>query len=225
MLVEGSVDARSASRPPAPRSMSRLGMLVEGPTEVEFVKRVLARSLLAHGVVVTPVSMDGNVTTDRMARELANLYWSFDAVTSFVDFYGFRHKADSTVEQLEQAVAELARTRIGRRHDASKVVVYVQRHEFEGLLFTDADGFRHAGLAVDEACLSQLRGVGRGFPTPEDINDDSATAPSKRILELIPDFRKRLHGPLVAENVGLAAIRTACPRFGAWMDRLERLAR
>ena len=200
-------------------------MLVEGRTEVEFVKRVLAPPLRDHRVAATPVSMDGNVTKDRMAREVANLFWSFDCVTSFVDFYGFRDKADLTVDELERAVEEAVGTRIGTRYDVSKVVVYVQRHEFEGLLFADVDGFRNAGLAIDEACLAHLRGVRQRFPTPEDINDDSATAPSKRIVTLIPDYRKRLHGPLVAENVGLAAMRTECRRFGDWMDRLERLGR
>ena len=45
-------------------------MLVEGATEVEFVKRVLAQPLSDHGVAATPVSMDGDVTSDRMARKL-----------------------------------------------------------------------------------------------------------------------------------------------------------
>ena len=200
-------------------------MLVEGATEVEFVKRVLAPPLSDHGVAATPVSMDGDVRSDRMGRELATLYRSFDCVTSFVDFYGFRDKADLTVDQLERAVEGKVETRIGRHYDASKVVVYVQRHEFEGLLFADLDGFRKVGLAVDEARLVQLRGVRRRFPTPEDINDDSTTAPSKRILALLPDYRKRLHGPLIAEDIGLATLRAECRRFGDWMDRLERLGR
>ena len=34
-------------------------MLVEGTTEVEFVKRVLAQPLRDHGVAATPVSMGG----------------------------------------------------------------------------------------------------------------------------------------------------------------------
>lgn len=170
-----------------------------------------------------PVSMDGNVTRDRTARELANLLHSFGAVTSFVDFYGFRGKADFTVDRLERVVEESVGRRIGWRRDASRVITYVQRHEFEGLLFADVDGFLNAGLAVDEACLSRLHAVRRGFPTPEDINDDSATTPSKRILALVSDYRKRLHGPLVAENVGLSAMHSECRRFGDWLDRLERL--
>ncbi len=75
-------------------------MVVEGKTEVEFVKRVLAPALSHGGVAATPVSMDGNVSSrDRMAREVANLFRSFDCVTSFVDFYGFRDKADLSVER------------------------------------------------------------------------------------------------------------------------------
>ena len=205
--------------------MSRLGMLVEGATEVEFVKRVLAQPLSDHGVAATPVSMDGDVTSDRMARELATLYRSFDCVTSFVDFYGFRDKADLTVDQLEQEVEGKVGIRIGKHYDASRVAVYVQRHEFEGLLFADVDGFRNVGLAIDEACLARLRGVRQRFPTPEDINDDSTAAPSKRILALLADYRKRLHGPLIAEDIGLATLRAECRRFGDWMDRLERLGR
>ena len=177
-------------------------MLVEGTTEVEFVKRVLAGALIDHGIVATPVSMGdyegphGPVTGEpvlefRLCDVVRGLLW-------------FPDKADLTVGRLERTVEEAVGTRLGRRYDASKVVVYVQRHEFEGLLFADVDGFRNAGLAMDEACLARLRGVRQRFPTPEDINDDSTTAPSKRILALIPDYRKRLHGPLVAEDIGLA---------------------
>ena len=60
-------------------------------------------------------------------------------------------------------------------------------------------------------------GPGGGEPVPE------LRLPSKRILALIPDYRKCLHGPRVAENVGLVAMRAECRRFGRWMDRLERL--
>ena len=34
---------------------------------------------------------------------------------------------------------------------------------------------------------------------------------------------KRVHGPLVAEEIGMGRIRSECPRFGAWLKRLESL--
>ena len=65
---------------------------------------------------------------------MATLYWNFDAVTSLVDFYGFRDRAGRSVECLERHLLEKVRTRVRRRleWDETKVFPYVQRHEFEG---------------------------------------------------------------------------------------------
>ena len=62
------------------------------------------------------------------------------------------------------------------------------------------------------------------FITSEDINDNSETAPSKRLVRVFPNYSKRLHGPLVAARIGLPRIRPECPRFADWLDRVERLA-
>jgi hypothetical protein len=35
---------------------------------------------------------------------------------------------------------------------------------------------------------------------------------------------KTFHGPLLAMEIGLPAIRAACPRFDAWLTRLEHLS-
>ncbi len=35
---------------------------------------------------------------------------------------------------------------------------------------------------------------------------------------------ERLHGPLVAAEVGLSAIRAECPRFNDWLTRMESLS-
>lgn len=39
--------------------------------------------------------------------------------------------------------------------------------------------------------------------------------------DLYPSYRKALHGPQIALRIGLAAIRARCPRFAAWLARLE----
>ena len=204
--------------------MIRLGIVVEGPTEVEFVKRVLARSLLRHTIVAVPVSMDGDVKIRRLAREMANLFWNFDYVSSFVDFYGFRDKESMSVDELEGAVGEAVKEQIGISFDESKIFVYVQRHEFEGILFSDIDGFRGVGLNISQIHIRQLQRIRQQFSTPEDINDESHTAPSRRLGGILANFRKRLHGPLVAETIGLPRISAECPRFAGWLRRLERMA-
>ena len=38
-------------------------------------------------------------------------------------------------------------------------------------------------------------------------------------------MRKRLHGPLIAERIGLPGLRAKCPHFAAWVEKLEALSR
>ena len=70
--------------------MIRLAIALEGRTEEEFVNEVLAARLRISGVEPYPIPLDGNVTVERLASDMAGLYWNFDFVTSLVDFYGFR---------------------------------------------------------------------------------------------------------------------------------------
>ena len=72
--------------------------------------------------------------------------------------------------------------------------------------------------------IEALAGVRRQFATSEDVNDDPEGAPSRRIARTVRGYRKRLHGPLVARKAGLMKIRAECPRFRAWLTRLEGLA-
>jgi hypothetical protein len=41
------------------------------------------------------------------------------------------------------------------------------------------------------------------------------------LANLRPTYRKTLHGPLAAENIGLTAIEQACAHFAGWLQRLR----
>ena len=206
--------------------MIRLAISVEGQTEEEFVNRVLADHLRPNGVEPQPVLLGGrggNVTVERLAREMARLHWSFGFVTSLVDFYGFRDKGRATVDELEKIIDEKVNDNIGHSWDQSRVFAYVQQHEFEGLLFSDVRAF--AGLIdAPGSAVATMQAIRSQFPTPEDINDSSDTAPSKRIAALIPRYQKVVDGSVLAAEIGLDAIRAECPRFNAWLTRLESLS-
>ena len=209
--------------------MIRLAISVEGPTEEEFSKAVLTAHLRSHGIEAQLILLGrargrsaggGNVSVGRLASEMAYLYRSFDVVTSLVDFYGFRDKRDKTAEELEALVRREIRQKIGLNQN--RALPYVQKHEFEGLLFSDVSAFSALVDAPLES-VDLLGNIRSGFATPEDINDNKATAPSRRIKGVIPRYRKPLHGPLVAMEIGLEAIRAECPRFNEWMISLESL--
>lgn len=205
--------------------MIRLAISVEGQTEEEFANRVLANHLWPQGVIPQPILLGGSggdVTVERLARDMAKLSNNFDFVTSLVDFYGFRGKGSTTVDELEKIVDEKVNDNMRRSWDQSRVFSYVQQHEFEGLLFSDVSAFSSL-ISVPDGAVDALGEIRSRFPTPEHINDSSNTAPSKRIAELIPRYQKVVDGSLLAEEIGLEAIRAVCPRFNAWVMRLESL--
>ena len=204
--------------------MIRLAISVEGQTEEEFVKGVLADHLRPLGVEPHPFLVrpgGGNVSIKQVVSEMIRLRPNHDAVTSLVDFYGFHDKRKLSVEELEDHLMQKIKTRI---QDTRRVFPYVQKHEFESLLFSDTAAFGVTGRAAEQD-IEALSNIRRQFPTPEDINDDPEGAPSKRITRTVRGYRKRLHGPMVAQKAGLATIRAECPRFDAWLTRLEGLAR
>lgn len=202
--------------------MSRLAVCVEGRTEEEFVNRAIAGRLREKDVRPCPILLNGNVTVERLAENMAGLFWNFDAVTSLVDFYGFRRRPEKTPEDLERRIHDEVAGKIKRSWDETKVIPYVQQYEFEGLLFSDVDAFARLPDILSES-LRTLKSIRARFRTPEDINDDRKTAPSKRIAGAVPRYNKVADGPQLVEDMGLPAIRAACPRFREWMTRLESL--
>ncbi len=211
--------------------MIRLAISVEGRTEEEFVRDVLKGHLLALGVDATAVLVGsarnrwkgGNVSKAGLVADMRLLSYNFDAVTSLVDFYGFRGKKVRTVDGLVSDLREELRGQLGPRARLDRVIPYVQMHEFEGLLFSRPEAFQSVPDA-NEASVAELRSVRAQFASPEHINDSADTAPSKRILKALPRFRKEVHGPRVAGRIGLATIRLECARFDAWLQCLEALA-
>ena len=219
--------------------MIRLAISVEGQTEEAFVKTVLAEHLREAGVEPTPIligkarardsskSGGGNVSLERLASELAFLYGSFDAVTSLVDFYGFRErKGEETIDGLENRLCRRIRDKVTGDSDPRRIIPYVQQYEFEGLLFSNVDAFGVIGASAES--LQALRNIRGQFQTPEDINDHPDTVPSKRIAKVMLKYGTRgyskvAHGPLIAEETGVDVIRRECPRFYDWVRRLEAL--
>ena len=218
----------------------RLGISVEGQTEERFVNDLLAPHLAHFGVHATPVvvatsrtasgqkAKGGGINIDRVASELRRLLRGYPdgSVTSLYDFYGFADKrVGETVERLEARIASALDT-------PRNLIAYVQIYEFEGLLLSDAAIV--AGYFEVPEMEPLIRSVVSLAGSPEAVNEGLSTAPSKRLeawtrqagsKRLYANATKTLHGPLLAARLSLPVIRAACPRFAAWLSRLEALAK
>ena len=62
------------------------------------------------------------------------------------------------------------------------------------------------------------------FNSPEEINDSPLTHPSRRVVELVPAYQKPIFGNIAALEIGFDRIRSECPHFRAWLERLESLS-
>jgi hypothetical protein len=209
--------------------MIRLCIICEGPTEAEFVKTCLEPHLRKFNIVAYPSLLKtrpgkqggGNVTIERVVKHLAHEYKSSDRISTLLDFYGFSHADGRTKPELEQAILTQAEKDIPN-FDKRFVLPYVQRYEFEGLLFSEVEQFQWVMDGWNERAKAELQAVRSAFMNPEEINNSRVTAPSKRILAIFGNkYSKVLHGAMIAAEIGLPAIRAACPAFNDWVTALE----
>jgi len=223
--------------------MARLLIHVEGQTEESFVNEVLRNHLVSKGYYSVEARIVGNARQrERRGGIRPWLSTRKDIVnhlledqnciaTTMVDYYGLpqawpgrrRSSGLRGVEEkalcVESAVRDDLVAEMRNRFSADRFVPFVVMHEFEGLLFSDCAAFSRGILRPDlESHLQEIRD---GFPTPEEINDSPETAPSRRVEDLMPRYEKPLLGILAALEIGLSRIRAECPRFNAWISRLE----
>ena len=145
--------------------MTRVAIVVEGPTETDFVKNVLRPHLSEREVYPIPISLDGNIRLERLAPRMADLLYSHDWVTSLVDFYGFKRRNAAGPDELQNRIDDAVRQRMPPNQDSSHAFAYVQQYEFEALLFSDAGAFSILpGISSEQVAL--LRAIQNQFMTP-----------------------------------------------------------
>lgn len=220
--------------------MVRVHVLVEGQTEETFVKGVLQPHFNRHEIYLFPrlIGKPGHKggvgEYPRARRDILNtLKEDSDAVcTTMFDYYGMpaswpQREAARQVPfarrpvTIEEAILADIASELGSGFDAARLIPYVQMHEFEALLFSDPKLLAQRLYLTDDTATQAIRGQ---FGTPEEIDDSPQSAPSKRIIGLYPGYDKRLDGFLISQNIGLNAMRTQCPHFNDWLQRLEALA-
>ena len=216
---------------------------VEGQTEERFVDMLLAPHLSGRGYSRVRAGfiggMQGGITSWTVAqRDIVN-HLEEDPVciaTTMVDYYGLpatgagrwpgRRQASqlafaNKAPTIEDALLASVLHQMGPAFDRNRFVPYVMMHEFEALLFSDCDAFAR-GISRRELGTDFQR-IRDAFDSPEEIDDSPITAPSKRIEVLVSGYQKPFMGTLAAHEIGLETMRAACPHFGQWIGRLERL--
>jgi hypothetical protein len=217
--------------------MSNIKILVEGPTEVLFIKDVLKPNLYEKGISVKPFLFQeggGVLKYPKSQKQILNTIKSDRSCycTILVDFYGMPNDWPGRVEsrscwnyqdkaqRVEQALLEDIVAQMVDSWNPAQFVPYVQMHEFEALLFSDTS--KLAERAKKPAKVSaELERVLQSFSCPEEINDNYDTCPSRRIKQHIVNYVKTVDGIITAHKIGLEKMRRECPHFNEWITKLE----
>jgi hypothetical protein len=214
--------------------MKTVYIIVEGQTEEEFVNNSLAHHLKGKGIVNTvpillatsPGFYGGDLTFARYRLNANNLLMSDPGgiVTSLIDYYRLRTDFPGHATSLgiadRSARMDYLESQISGVITSDRFLPYIQLHEFEGLLFSDIRGFNYISK-ISTSNRAQIQYIVNSHPNPEMINDGPTTAPSVRLKSLIPRYKKTLHGPIIALENGMAPLLAKCPRFAAWIAKIE----
>ncbi len=216
--------------------MKRVIIVCEGQTEQAFCNDVLQSHFNSQGIYIeypTIKKTHGGVVNWAALKYQIEKHLLEDKqviVTTLIDYYGIHkhHKypkweeanlktnSSERMEILESAmrmdIAENLQTRFEP---------YIQLHEFEGLLFSDPIVFNNNFEEHEFLDYDYLIQTIRDNPNPELINNGHKTAPSKRLSRIISGYNKVIHGSLLAQEIGLAKIRSKCPRLNQWINKIE----
>ena len=225
------------------KKFNRLNITAEGQTEERFVKQTLSVHLgnfnISTDVRCVLTSKDKNkfyrgglIGYSKAKNDI--LTWLKEAknpdvrFTSMFDLYAlpndfpnFEESRKITdvykrVEFLESAFAEDI--------DDYRFIPYIQLYEFETLLLSkpeelEVEYFDHLNA------INKLKTLLIQFGNPELINDNPETAPSKRIIKLIPEYEynKISAGATIAGIIGIDWLKNSCQHFNDWVLKLENI--
>ena len=196
--------------------MKRIAVVVEGRTEYNFVRNVL-RHELKNVEVIARNMRGGSMSVPYVLKYVRPLlYDRFDCVTTMVDFYKFANPgrksgADDIQRELAEAVEQNNRS-------GAVFLPYVQKHEFEALLFADRKAISER-LKLSGAQNKKLNAI---EDKPEDI--DHGMPPSRRLMDIYPEYEKAVDGIEIIRKIGLVKIAGKCLRFGGWLGELRKIA-
>ena len=221
--------------------MIRLHIIAEGQTEEEFVNSILVEHLGNFDMVTDVHCITTNVKNKIRGgavnyvkikndiRRWLNQDKKPDArFTTMVDLYALpkdfpqfdeTKKKDNPYEKVE-----LLETALLKDINDYRFIPYIQLHEFEALILSEPSKLAERFPEYEQE-VEKLLNFCTNFSSPELINDEAKTAPSKRINQFIPGYEssKVSVAPLIAQKIGLAKIREKCPHFNQWITQLESL--
>ena len=213
--------------------MRQVCILVEGQTEEAVVKTLLIDAAEARDIYLIPIIVRTSLTPAGASRGggswrhydkqlndlLSQSHW--DVIGLMVDYYGYPSGAPGF--ELPEAPGDQRQSQIvaalKEHYPDPRFHPLVVLHEIESLVLAAIRAGGGRGLLSEKTIEHLIRAIDDAGG-PEKINNGEKTSPSKRLLELEPEYGKTSTGISILREVGLAAVLDRCPVFAAWWRTL-----
>lgn len=214
--------------------MREICVVVEGQTEEQFIKMVLAPLALAQGTYVQPIIVRTNRSKAKvhkgggsswkhyrnLVQSLTAQHWErigvmFDLYACPSDTPGY--SASLTGTQLHSAVA------LGTQQDLEYIA---PRRALAGPILHELETLVLAAIATeateadDEIVAHAKAAIRDAGDNVEMVNGNPNTAPSKRLEAWWPGYEKVLYGAVLLAEPPWQEIADRCPTFSTWWNRL-----
>ncbi|WP_027848181.1 DUF4276 family protein [Marinospirillum minutulum] len=220
-----------------------INVVVEGPSERAFINSVVAPMLGSQGIYINASVVGrsghkgGNIKFDRMFTDIRNYLKQQNTtlVTTMIDYFrldpdwpgmaeiskreagGEKVELATKLDILQTATTKKLKEKLPDvKHLEKRFIPYIQMHEFEALLFSSPSILANKIEITEE----KLQSIIRKYETPEHINTNPEYAPSKLITRLCTNYsyKKRRHGLMISQEIGLSLIRQKCKLFNNWLN-------
>ena len=213
-----------------------LYILCEGQTEEAFIKTVLYDYFANLNIYVIPIICStkriqsrqhkGGVTSySTIKTELYKLSQSHknEFITTMFDYYAM---PDDTpyIDCVEPDIYKrinIIENAINQDIGQNNCKFNFMLHEFEAILFSNPNAFSILTNIDTNTIIQSIQTIKGQFDTPEHINNFKETAPSKRILKLIPSYAKVKDGVRISSTIGIDTIMQECLHFKKWIDFIK----
>lgn len=225
--------------------MKILHILCEGQSEQAFVAKVLRPYLLPYNIIARPTLLvtnrkldtrGGMISYEQVKRDLRNLILSakdtvyekhffttmFDLYALPYDFPGFR--TDDTdcygvVRDIETGFA----ADMGCAH----FIPYIELHEFEALVLCNLEALKvEYPLASKNIDKLNTEWRKQYQNQAELVNTHWESSPSRRICKALVNmyhYNKPKMAVIATSAKGIDSLRTDCPHFNQWIEKLTLL--
>ncbi len=214
--------------------MKTVYIIVEGQTEEKFVKDLLYDYFITFNICTIPIIFStkreasggkfkgGGVNFDKLKNEILKISQKNSLITTMIDYYGIDENFPGYKESLKltnyQDKAKCIENEIAKIN-RNNFIPYIQMYEFEALIFSDIDKVEY--INNERVLLNNLKSDVSIFNSPEEINNSKNTAPSKRLLQYYPNYKKTIDGIVILKEIGIDNIKSKCKHFSDWIDKIK----